>query len=99
MGARSGGGASGGMGSGSGIDMNNFSRGGFAKAPFAGAAKAGSLKTGDIIQSPEGKQYKVTVAKKTKNDVLVISSPVGENAWQNVPVVLNKNSYINGKKV
>ena len=99
MGGRAGGGASGGMGSGSGIDMKSFPRGGFSKAPFEGAAKAGSLKTGDIIQSPDGNQYQVTVAKKTKNDVLVVSSPVGENSWQNVAVVLGKNSYINGKKI
>ena len=95
MGARSGGGGGARFGS----EFGSLPRGGFSQAPFKGAAKISSLKEGDTITDQNGNKFKISIAKSSKNQVVIGSSMLGTDFNETTWMVANKNAYINGKKV
>lgn len=95
MGARSGGGGSGGFGS----AYRNLPKGGFSKAPFSGAVKVGSLKDGEILTNQNGQKFRISIAKSSKNQVVIGSSMVGSEGYGTSWAVVNKNAYVNGRRI
>lgn len=94
MGSRSGGGGSGGFGS----VYKNLPSGGLSKAPFSGAVKVGSLKNGEILTNQNGQKFRITIAKSSKNQVVIGSSMVGSEGYGTAWAIANKNAYINGRR-
>ena len=82
-----------------GSEFGDLPHGGFKDEPFKGAARIGNLNHGDTVLDKDGKEYKISIAKSSEDEVVIgISSPATGN-YDTLWMISEKSNYIAFKKV